>query len=113
MHMGPLPPPEMLDGYERTLPGTAERILSMAEKQQDHRQMIEKAVIVGNLRDQRLGVVFAFLLGLTGIVCGTMGDANNARSGKQPKRVRKIDQSYCSARPSFASASSTMSRAAA
>lgn len=34
---GPLPPPTMYGEYERTLPGSAERILVMAEKEQDHR----------------------------------------------------------------------------
>ena len=71
MHSGPLPSPETLAGYEQVLPGAAERILHMAEQQQDHRQVIEKAVVFGNVRDQRLGVVFAFLLGVAGISCGT------------------------------------------
>lgn len=30
---GPLPPPEYLDAYEKTLPGAPDRILVMAEKQ--------------------------------------------------------------------------------
>ena len=37
MHSGPLPDPETLAGYERVAPGSAERIILMAEKQQDHR----------------------------------------------------------------------------
>ena len=38
---GPLPPPAQLAGYETVLPGAAERIMSMAEQQQDHRQGLE------------------------------------------------------------------------
>lgn len=34
---GPLPPPQILGQYDEVLPGAAERILRMAEKQQDHR----------------------------------------------------------------------------
>ncbi len=34
---GPLPPPQVLGQYDEILPGAAERILRMAEKQQDHR----------------------------------------------------------------------------
>jgi uncharacterized membrane protein len=34
---GPLPPPSVLKGYEEVVRGSAERILVMAEKQQDHR----------------------------------------------------------------------------
>lgn len=29
---GPMPPPSILSGYEKILPGAADRILSMAEK---------------------------------------------------------------------------------
>ncbi len=39
---GPLPPPEMLAQYEEILPGAAERILSMAERQAEHRQKMER-----------------------------------------------------------------------
>lgn len=37
---GPLPPPRMLDEYEAVLPGTAERLLAMVEREQAfrHRQ---------------------------------------------------------------------------
>lgn len=34
---GPLPHPDSFAGYENTLPGAADRILSMAEKEQNHR----------------------------------------------------------------------------
>jgi len=40
-HSGPLPAPETLEGYEEILPGAAERILRMAEKQQDGRLALE------------------------------------------------------------------------
>ena len=36
-HSGPLPPAETLEHYERIVPGAAERILSMAEKEQANR----------------------------------------------------------------------------
>ena len=42
---GPLPPPEILKEYESILPGASERILKMAEKQQDHRISIEKTIV--------------------------------------------------------------------
>lgn len=35
---GPLPPPQVLAQYESILPGSANRILSMAEKQSEHRR---------------------------------------------------------------------------
>ena len=37
-YQGPLPPPEDLEQYNQTLPGAAERILSMAEKEQQIRE---------------------------------------------------------------------------
>jgi uncharacterized membrane protein len=39
---GPLPPPELLEGYERILPGAADRILKMAElaQEEDNRQVV-------------------------------------------------------------------------
>lgn len=40
-HMGPLPAPEVLAGYEHVLPGSAERIMAMAERQQESRLTLE------------------------------------------------------------------------
>ncbi|MBR5160652.1 MAG: DUF2335 domain-containing protein [Thermoguttaceae bacterium] len=42
---GPLPSPEDFERYEKTLPGAGERILSMAERQQQHRFEIEKTLV--------------------------------------------------------------------
>ena len=39
---GPLPPPSLLKGYEEVCPGSADRIITMAEKQQQHRHSMEK-----------------------------------------------------------------------
>lgn len=36
-HVGPLPPPEILAEYDRIVPGTADRIIKMAEAEQVHR----------------------------------------------------------------------------
>lgn len=38
VHIGPIPPPSWFDQYERTLPGAADRILSLAEKAQEASQ---------------------------------------------------------------------------
>jgi uncharacterized membrane protein len=42
---GPLPPPEILKEYNDILPGLADRVMKMAEKQSTHRQKIEDRVI--------------------------------------------------------------------
>jgi uncharacterized membrane protein len=60
---GPIPDAEQLEKYERITPGAADRIIKMAEKQSDHRQTIERAVIKTKSINSTLGVVFAFLLG--------------------------------------------------
>jgi uncharacterized membrane protein len=45
MFAGPLPPPSMLREYEDILPGTADRIMGMAENEQKIRSRDNKAVI--------------------------------------------------------------------
>ena len=42
---GPLPLPATLDGYEKVLPGSAERIVAMAEREQEHRISTESRAI--------------------------------------------------------------------
>ena len=71
IHRGPLPLPEQLEAYEKICNGAADRILHMAEEQSKHRQYIERKAIDTQTRNSTLGVVFAFLLGLSTIVCGT------------------------------------------
>jgi uncharacterized membrane protein len=68
---GPLPAPSILAGFEEVLPGSADRIVSMAEEQASHRRNLEAAVITANVRSQQLGQWFGFLLGLAGVVAGT------------------------------------------
>lgn len=62
--IGPLPPPEILRGYEEALPGTAERIIRMAEKEQDARLEAQSKTIDSEISDGRKGVIFAFTLGI-------------------------------------------------
>lgn len=70
---GPLPHPELYAGYEKVLPGSANRILSMAEKQLDYdfqvRQMeqhnnsdIIKGVNSAQKRGQYLGFIIVLLV---------------------------------------------------
>lgn len=56
---GPLPPPQFFQAYEATLPGAAERILAMAEREQKSR----------HVREAR-GQWMAFLLALLGLLGG-------------------------------------------
>lgn len=69
---GPMPPPAILRGYEDVLAGSADRIISMAEKQQAHRMDMERAVIESDIQMERLGLVAGFVLALT-VAVGSMG----------------------------------------
>ena len=65
---GPIPPPNIIKGYEEVVPGSANRIIAMAEKQSEHRQEMERVMINAEARDSLLGVLFAFILGTLCIV---------------------------------------------
>lgn len=74
---GPLPPPEILRKYDELLPGSAERIIAMAERQGAHRQGLESEVVKSNCKNERLGMVFGFIICVMAIAAGiyavTMG----------------------------------------
>lgn len=61
---GPLPPPTMLRDYERVHSGSAERILAMAEKEQEHRISWEENALSASTRDSKLGQQLGFWLAL-------------------------------------------------
>lgn len=71
-YRGPIPPPELLRGYDEVLLGAAKRIFEMTENQQSHRMELEKLVISSNTKDAHLGVIFAFILGLVVISGGIL-----------------------------------------
>ena len=64
---GPLPPPEVLEQFDRVVPGSAERIIAMAEQQSQHRRALEQKVISSDILNSRLGLIFGFVLGLVGV----------------------------------------------
>ncbi|MDE5609887.1 MAG: DUF2335 domain-containing protein [Bacteroidales bacterium] len=68
-YSGPLPTPSMLEGYERILPGAAERILRMAENEQTTRkeaclEMLRQdgEKLKGMVSANKISQVFAFVL---------------------------------------------------
>lgn len=81
VHVGPLPLPEHFKKYEEILPGSAERILTMAENQSTHRQELEKCVIYSSTRNETLGVIFAFIIFMTTIGLGAWLLYNNKNVG--------------------------------
>lgn len=59
---GPLPPPTILQGYEDVLPGSADRILKMAEKEQSNRHDLVNKQINSEIRDSFIGIISAITL---------------------------------------------------
>ncbi len=67
---GPLPPPEILVKYNEVLPGAAERIVAMAEKQQSHRQDLERKLVFSNAESQVRGSYLGFVVCMTVVLGG-------------------------------------------
>ena len=79
--IAPLPSPDDFQRYNETLPGAAERILAMAERQQQHQIEQEKAFAAqeqynlvtvrithnADASRSKLGLIFAFIIALFGI----------------------------------------------
>lgn len=68
LHSGPVPPPEMLDAYNKVLPGAAERILAMTEEQHRHRLAMEAHVIPNREKRTARGQHYALTIGIIAIV---------------------------------------------
>jgi uncharacterized membrane protein len=50
---GPLPSPATLEGYDRVLPGAAERIMLLAERESSHRQSMDQQAIQADIQAQK------------------------------------------------------------
>ena len=68
---GPLPRPEILAQYDKVLPGLAERIVSMAERREEHQQSIEKTVVEGGSKRADRGLIIGAIVAIILILCGT------------------------------------------
>ena len=81
---GPLPPPIVVEQYDALVPGAAGRILDMAESRHRHQLQYEKTaqeqegfalettrkVATGDVIQGYLGVIFAFIIAMTGLTGG-------------------------------------------
>lgn len=65
---GPLPHPDVLKGYAEVDPSFPDRVIGLTENQSQHRQNLENTVVEANIKNQRRGSIFAFILGLITIV---------------------------------------------
>jgi uncharacterized membrane protein len=73
-YTGPLPPAEQIRAYEEVLPGSADRILRMAEHQQEHRQGLEKTTVdeAANRSWWGLRLGFVIALAVVGVGAGAI-----------------------------------------
>lgn len=75
---GPLPPPDLYEEYEKVLPGSADRILAMAEKEQSQRHTFEDKMLVqhsGEIKlGQKMGGFVAIICVGGAVVCAISGE---------------------------------------
>ena len=64
---GPLPPPQMLGEYEKVLPGSADRIIKLAEENAQHRQVWESKILSASTSYSTQNNWFRFLLALVAV----------------------------------------------
>ena len=69
-HSGPLPAPFTMEQYETILPGSAERIVSMAEKEQKHRHSREREIVWTEMFCKAGGLICGLVIGLAAILGG-------------------------------------------
>ena len=65
---GPLPPPSLFGQYEEILPGSADRMLTLAENEQSHRHKWESDVLTAQKADVRRGQWMGFGIGISALV---------------------------------------------
>jgi uncharacterized membrane protein len=75
---GPLPPPQILEGYEQVSPGSAKRIIELTEIQGAHRRLMEERALEAQLegmrrqfQEARLGQVLAVVVAILFLGAGT------------------------------------------
>ena len=68
---GPIPPPKMLGEYDSVQNGLADRIVSMAESQQSHRQELEKKSVNAAIATESRGQNYALIVSVL-IIAGSL-----------------------------------------
>lgn len=69
---GPIPPPAILEQYDRVLPGAAERILSMAEQNMQHEHTIDSEIVGIRRTEYKRGQVFGLIIAIVAITSATI-----------------------------------------
>lgn len=63
-YSGPIPPPQMLSDYEKVEAGLANRLVTMAEEEQKHRQSLESLAVNGEIDKDKRGQQYALTTSL-------------------------------------------------
>ena len=63
---GPLPHPDHLEKYENTMPGAADRVFAMLEKEQAHRHTSHNEIVQSVIKRERWGQISGTLLAIIG-----------------------------------------------
>jgi uncharacterized membrane protein len=95
---GPLPAPDVIAGYEKVLPGAADRIIRMAENEQSNRFKYLNRVTVFQAGLTLIGQMFAFAVVLISVIEGVA----LIKAGKPPYGVSVIITSLVALVGSFA-----------
>ena len=83
---GPIPPPSILNQYNDMLPGAADRIIAMAEKEAAHRHKMEEKALDAEIKglkaeaeDTKRGQFFGFFIALAIIAGSVYAGTNGAQ----------------------------------
>lgn len=69
---GPLPSPDSLREFEEIVPGSADRLITMVEKQGNHRMEIEKRVVDGESKRAWVDLLARHIITLVGLVASIL-----------------------------------------
>jgi len=72
-YSGPLPHPAFFDGYEKTLPGAANRILEMAEENATNRHTLNERIVDSDIMRSNRGQILGFILSVLFIGAAIVG----------------------------------------
>lgn len=65
---GPIPHPDILRQFNEVVPGSAERIIKMAEDQSTHRKELERKVIDSDIERSKWGQILGFVIAIAGLI---------------------------------------------
>ncbi len=66
----PIPPPEIMKGYNALMPDAMEKFFALAEKQSNHRQEIEKIEVINQNKRANIGLWAAWSISFLCIIIG-------------------------------------------